>query len=165
MNRFARARRRRRETETARDDETRNSEGTTRAAFVSAVRLGRPPTLTARLVAMTSEKADARMTRKAFRAVLCARCGETCVLDVHDRPRRAEKKKTGVDPWNRGANQPRDGNENENENENEDEDETKTTKTRLRSARFAPRRATWRAFSPTRATTRARFARGAAIAH
>ena len=51
---------------------------------------------------MTSEKADARMTRKAVRAVLCARCGETCVLDVHDRPRRAEK------------------NENENENENED---------------------------------------------
>ena len=34
-----------------------------------------------------------------------------------------KKKKTGVDPWNRGANQPRDGNENENENENEDEDE------------------------------------------
>ena len=31
--------------------------------------------------------------------------------------RTTPKKKTGVDPWNRGANEPRDENENENENE------------------------------------------------
>jgi len=68
--------------------------------------------LTARLVAMTSEKAtDERKTPEALRAVLCARCGETCVLDVHDRPHHAEE--TGVDPWNRGANR-RDETENEN---------------------------------------------------
>ena len=113
-NRVAR-RRQRRETEAARDDETLG-EGTTRGS--SEVLRGRLPLLTARLVAMTSEKAtDERKTfRKTFRAVLCARCGETCVLDVHDRPHHADE--TGVDRWNRGANR-RDDVENENENENE----------------------------------------------
>ena len=115
-NRVARRRRRRRETEAARDDETLG-EGTTRGS--SEVLRGRLPLLTARLIAMTSEKAtDERKTPKAFRAVLCARCGETCVLDVHDRPHHADE--TGVDPWTRGANR-RDDVETETETETENE--------------------------------------------